>query len=232
MLAVILAGGFGTRLQSVVSEVPKPMAPVNDKPFLFYLLSYLKKNGFSKIVFSLYYKAEIIQNYFGSEFEGMKLYYVIDEKPLGTGGAIRNVQKQLNLNEPCVVLNGDTFFKINYQAFYEQHQQSGAQFSIAAKSLPDCSRYGRIILENQQFKQFINDGATCAGYINAGIYLFDFKLLEQISFSEVFSFEKDFLYEYTAKLNTHVYIEDAYFIDIGVPDDYKKFNEDVKLLHW
>ncbi|MDA0902475.1 MAG: sugar phosphate nucleotidyltransferase, partial [Proteobacteria bacterium] len=144
MQAVILAGGFGTRLKKVVSDVPKPMAPVNGKPFLFYLLSYLRKHHFTDIVLSVGYLKEQIQQYFGDNFLGLNIKYAIEKEPLGTGGAIINSLKLINQNQPVVILNGDTFLEVDYQKLIHHHNITKTNFTIALKEMSDCGRYGLV----------------------------------------------------------------------------------------
>ena len=112
MEAIVLAGGLGTRLRSVVSELPKPMAPVGDKPFLEYILKYLKKNGIDKVVLSVGYKWETIKEYFGDSFEDIELVYSIENEPLGTGGAIKQAMEYVS-DVNVFIVNGDTFFDID-----------------------------------------------------------------------------------------------------------------------
>ena len=115
MQAIILAGGFGTRLQQVVKDVPKPMADISGKPFLAHLLTNLQNQGFKKIVISVGYLKEKISEYFGDSYLGMEIFYAVEEKPLGTGGAIINSLKFIDSKKPFVVLNGDTFLQVNYK---------------------------------------------------------------------------------------------------------------------
>ena len=123
MRAIVLAGGFGTRLQSVVSNLPKPMAPIGNKPFLAYLLEYLSQQGITEVILSLHYFHEKISDYFCSKYAGIKISYVIEEKPLGTGGAIRYVlqQSQISEQEPVFIINGDTFVTLNYKSMYKNY---------------------------------------------------------------------------------------------------------------
>ena len=113
MEAIILAGGFGTRLQSVVHDVPKPMAPVADKPFLAYLLDQLDRQGCTHAILAVGYKKEVIQNFFGSNYKGISLSYSVEDKPLLTGGALKKALKQAT-EDAVLVLNGDTFFDVDF----------------------------------------------------------------------------------------------------------------------
>lgn len=223
MQAIILAGGFGTRLQSVVKEVPKPMAPINDKPFLAYLLTHLKQQGFEEIILSVHYLYDKIQNYFKDEYQGLSLQYAIEEQPLGTGGAILNALSFVDNDMPCFVLNGDTFIKLNYANMLMNHRMSEARMSMALRSVPDCSRYGQVILdENVNITEFRERGNQESGWINAGLYLLDKKIFSGFKLPDCFSFEKDFLFKHLQKIQPKGFLADDYFIDIGVPEDYER----------
>lgn len=224
MQVIILAGGFGTRLQSVVKDVPKPLADIAGKPFLSYLLSHLNKCGATDIVLSVGYLQEKIVEYFGESFLGMKISYAREDKPLGTGGAILNSLQFLDENKPVVVVNGDTFLQINYQKLLLSHEENASDLTLTLRKMDDCSRYGRVILdENLRIKSFEEKGESSEeGLINGGIYVLNLKIFEQYQMEESFSFEVDFLMKYLEKLSPKGYAVDEYFIDIGIPDDYAR----------
>jgi len=140
---IILAGGFGTRLQSVVFDLPKPMAPVNDRPFLDYQFLYLKHFGIKKIILSVGHLHPMITLHYGNTFEGMELDYAIENAPLGTGGGIRMAMEKCN-SKTVLVLNGDSFFDINLNSLYKQHTTFMADCSLALRHVEDTSRYGTI----------------------------------------------------------------------------------------
>src|SRR5258706_8386355 len=137
--AIILAGGFGTRLQSVVKDLPKPMAPVAGKPFLEYLLQYLSVQGIEKSILSVGYKWETIKNYFGDSFGEMKLEYSVEKEPLGTGGAILKAVQSFNEKE-FFILNGDSFFSISLPELNTRHNNKNANLSIALRSMTNFDR--------------------------------------------------------------------------------------------
>ena len=118
--AIILSGGQGTRLRSVVSDIPKPMADINGKPFLEYLLRYLNNQGCNHVVLSVGYKSEVIRNYFGNQYLNLKLDYALEKEPLGTGGGIKNSIKYISDND-FFLLNGDSFFDVNLSELAEFH---------------------------------------------------------------------------------------------------------------
>jgi len=221
--AIVLAGGFGTRLKSVVSDVPKPMAPINNKPFLEYILNYLQKNEINRVILSVGYKWEIIKNYFGDRFKNIELVYSIEDKPLGTGGAIK---KALDLvkNKEIFVLNGDTFFDIKLQSM----ELEDSKILIALKKMINVDRYGAVkIDDNNYITSFVEKQFFKECFINGGIYLLKENIFDGFDLDEKFSFE-DFLSKNFKKLKAKGSVFNDYFIDIGIPEDYKRAQEDLK----
>lgn len=229
MQAIILAGGFGTRLQSVVKDVPKPMADIKGAPFLSYLLTHLKKFGVTDVVLSVGYLQEKIVEYFGDSFLGIKISYAKEAKPLGTGGAIINSLKFIDQNKPVIVVNGDTFLQIDYQKLLQFFEEKKSQLTLVLRKMEDCSRYGRVVFdENSVIKNFEEKSLeTKSGFINGGIYLLDPKIFTQFCFEESFSFETDFLMKYLQNLEPEAFTVDEYFIDIGIPDDYARAQKEL-----
>lgn len=228
--AIILAGGFGTRLKEVISDIPKPMAPVNGKPFLAYLLLYLKKYNIQKVTLSTGYLSEKIEEYFGNEFEGMQLSYSHEETPLGTGGGIK-LAVQKSSSETILVLNGDSFFDIDINEFYAKHRWNRADFSIALRKVENAARYGTIGIEEEDriifFKE--KDGEEKPGLINGGVYLLSRDLfLKNTPHGEAFSIERDFFETFINRFIFCAYTGKGYFIDIGIPEDYNKAQHDFK----
>jgi len=120
METIILVGGFGTRLSHIVSDVPKPMIPVNGKPFLKYLFDYLLKNGVTYIILAVGYKSEIIQKYFGDDYKGISITYSVENTPLGTGGAIKKALDCCN-EKYVFIVNGDTYFDVDLKQMKDFH---------------------------------------------------------------------------------------------------------------
>lgn len=229
--AIILVGGFGTRLQSVLPNLPKPMAPIKEKPFLSYLLSHLKKNGIENVVFPVHYLGDKIKAYFGSSYNGIDIDYVDEEVPLGTGGAIVNALRSMTLSDDAVfVLNGDTFVNLNYQKMYSMHLATQAGITMALRQVDNCGRYGRVTVRDKKVIAFEEKSSAGVGLINAGVYLINPSLLNADLLPDRFSFEKDFLYPYVSTLQPQAYVSDDYFIDIGIPDDYQRANTELPLL--
>ncbi len=217
MQAIVLAGGLGTRLRSVVQDLPKPMAPINGKPFLAFVLEYLKKQGITEIILSVSYKYELIQEYFKDEIHGVKIHYNIEKELLGTGGAIKDALKFVK-NE-AYVLNGDTFFDIDLKKLV----LNGSKICIALKQMQNFNRYGTVNVDEQGFvTSFEEKIFKKQGLINGGIYLIKKCIFDEFSLEKKFSFE-EFLQESYKILKVQTRIFDDYFIDIGIPEDYQIF---------
>jgi D-glycero-alpha-D-manno-heptose 1-phosphate guanylyltransferase len=229
MQAIILAGGFGTRLRSVLADVPKPMAPLHGKPFLAYLLRYLQNQGVRDVILSVHYLREQIEDYFGNAFAGMSIQYAVEDKPLGTGGAIINSLPLVDPSRPFFVLNGDTFLKMDYRAMLLLHHQQGGMLSMALRRVADCSRYGVVMTEEDRVTAFKEQGGSYTGLINAGVYLMNSSLLRSRQFPDQFSFERDFLFPEVTILKPQAFVVDDYFIDIGIPEDYERAMKDFKV---
>ncbi|BAU26507.1 D-glycero-alpha-D-manno-heptose 1-phosphate guanylyltransferase [Aneurinibacillus soli] len=221
MEAIVLAGGLGTRLRSVISDVPKPMAPIDDKPFLHYILHYLAKQGINRVILSTGYKHEVIEAYFGYEYCGMSIVYSVEDEPLGTGGAIKRALEKVT-EQDAFIMNGDTFFAVDLQGMIRFHQVHGADITIALKRMEDFSRYGAVMVENGRVRSFQEKGYHSSGNINGGIYIINKQCLEIESLPNTFSFESDVLEKFIMKKEMYGFISEGYFIDIGIPEDYEK----------
>lgn len=226
--AIILAGGLGTRLRSVVSDLPKCMAPVAGRPFLFYVINYLRLQGVEKFIFSLGYKHEIIEEYLEEQFSTLHYECSIEEEPLGTGGAIQLAcQKASEKN--VIVANGDTLFKIDAEEISSFHEQKQAQCTLALKPMRHFDRYGVVELnENATIKDFKEKQFYDSGLINGGVYVLTVEKFLAKKFPEKFSFEKDYLEQYYAKAGIYGIVQDRYFIDIGIPEDYNRVQEELR----
>ena len=217
MEAIVLAGGLGTRLRSVISNVPKPMAPINNKPFLEYILEFLNNQNIKKVILSVGYKWEIIKDYFGDKYKDIELVYNVEKEQLGTGGAIKDSLKLTNRDE-IYVLNGDTFFDIDLSKMKIEDNL----VEIALKEMKDFDRYGVVeIDENKYIKNFKEKTYYKHGLINGGIYLLKREIFDDFNLPKKFSFEK-FLEDNFQNLKAKGKVFNNYFIDIGIPEDYEK----------
>ncbi len=227
--AIVLAGGLGTRLREVVKDVPKPMADVNGKPFLEYLLTFLVKQSIEKVILSVGYKYEVIKSYFGKSFLGMEIVYSVETEPLGTGGGIR---KSLSFveSENAFVLNGDTLFNIDLKKFFLFHEEKNSVLSVALKPMKQFDRYGSVKLDNnKRIIGFEEKRYHESGLINGGIYLLNKDFFTAFDLKEKFSFEKEFLEKYYNLYAFYGLEFEEYFIDIGIPEDYKKCKKYLKI---
>lgn len=233
--AIILAGGFGTRLQSVVSDVPKPMAPVNNQPFLNYQLRYLKHYGINRVVLSVGYLHEKITEYYGSEFEGINIHYSVETEPLGTGGGIKKAMDMV-LSNTVLVLNGDSFFEIDIHSFNNHHISFNSECSIALREVDNAARYGTIEMtggDGNRGRQIISfkekNNIPSKGIINGGVYLLNkTTYLTKSPNVNSFSIEKDFFETQLQEIKIFGCLFNNYFIDIGIPEDYAKAQNDFK----
>ena len=221
MEAIILAGGLGTRLRNTVSGIPKPMAPVNGKPFLFHILNWLKEYPLDKIVISTGYVSELIIEYFGKKFHGIPLEYTVEQIPLGTGGAIRFAMQNCE-GDNFLVLNGDTYYPVELDKFITFHTDRKSMFSIVLKPMKDFSRYGSVECKGDIIKRFVEKKQCADGLINGGIYLINRKFLLSQNLKEVFSVEKDILEKNAGSGLIKGMVSDQPFIDIGIPEDYER----------
>lgn len=227
MEAIILAGGSGTRLKSIISDIPKPMATIGAKPFLEYIFDWLIKNDIKRVVLSVGYKWEIIYNYYKDSYHELELIYSVEEIPLGTGGAINKAIKLIE-NDDILIINGDTYFDVNINELASFHKTNQSNLTIALKPMKYFNRYGTVeINDENRILKFREKEHTNIGLINGGIYLLDKNLIKDFPKSERFSFEKDFLEVELDNLKLFGFIKDKYFIDIGIPEDYNKAQLDL-----
>lgn len=222
--AILLAGGMGTRLRSVVTDLPKPMAPVGGRPFLEHLFPMLQAAGIEHAVLSVGYKWEVIEAHFGREFMGIALDYAVEEQPLGTGGGIKLAFGKTT-EQHVLVLNGDTLFKIDLAEHWRRHVAGGGLVSLALKPMRDFDRYGTLELgAEERIVAFKEKQPLREGLINAGIYAIDRGIWDAVDLPERFSFEQDVLEREVGRLNFKGFVQDGYFIDIGIPEDFARAN--------
>jgi len=227
--AVILAGGFGSRLKSVVNDIPKPMALIKDLPFLAYLLEQLHKYKFDKAIFAAGYKSEIIESYFGTSYKNIEIAYSVEKEPLGTGGAITEAAGLIT-SEYFFVMNGDTFFEVDFEGMEEKYKKSKSGLMVALKMKINFNRYGAVVTKGEKIISF-NEKRFCRkGLINGGIYIVNKDWMIEKSVGKMFSFEKDILEKLVREDQITYYISDGYFIDIGIPEDYIKAFEELPYL--
>ena len=223
--AIILAGGLGTRLRSVVSDVPKPMAPVNDKPFLHYIVKNLKLQGVEKIILSVGYMSDSITSYFGDSYIGLEIEYAIEKELLGTGGGILNASALINADK-FLVLNGDTYFNINIVDMYHCHDKMKADITIAVANASESRRYGTIQIDEKNKIVSFQEKSNIAGtnVVSGGVYIFNKSITEEMQkeVSYPISIETDIFQNYVSKTNMYAFESSREFLDIGKPEDYMR----------
>jgi D-glycero-alpha-D-manno-heptose 1-phosphate guanylyltransferase len=227
--AVILAGGFGTRLRGVVNDIPKPMAPIAGTPFMSFILDNLSDYGVERVILSVGYKYETVQSYFKDMYRHIDILYSVESSPLGTGGAVK---KALSLveNDTVLIVNGDTYLDIDLDLFYAFHDSNGSDLTMVLKPMSDYDRYGSVYIDNgYRIVGFEEKRSKSNGLINTGVYLLDKNSFGKIALPDVFSFESDFLEKFYPTLKFYGLPMDVYFVDIGIPEDYRKAEQDLPL---
>lgn len=225
--AIVLAGGFGTRLQTVVKEVPKPMAPVAGKPFLQYILDYLITHKVAHVVLAVGYLRETIIDYFGDNYQSLSITYAVEENPLGTGGGILNACNQIK-GDNVFVINGDTFFDVDLVELSAFHESNNALLTVALKKMEKFDRYGTVETDNEgRIIGFLEKKYLDEGLINGGIYCLN-KHIFHPELPAAFSFEKEILEKEIVNRKIYGLRSEGYFIDIGIPEDYARAQDDFK----
>jgi len=227
--AIILAGGLGTRLRGVVSDVPKSMAPVNGRPFLEYQLEYLAKWDIRKVILASGHKSDSISRHFKDAFKGMVIIHSVEKEPLGTGGAVKLALRHAS-GPDVFVLNGDTYFDVDLKGMKELHRASGAYLTVALRMVEEVARFGSVILDaDNRIRGFREkDDKPGGGLINGGVYLFDKAFFESLDLPDKCSFEKDLLEKYYDRFCFTGMKSSSYFIDIGIPADYERAQKEFR----
>jgi D-glycero-alpha-D-manno-heptose 1-phosphate guanylyltransferase len=223
--AIILAGGQGKRLRSTVPDLPKPMAPIKGKPFLWYLLDYWLHQGIKHFILSVGYKFEVIREQFGTKFKNANVSYAIESEPLGTGGALLLAIKQLRSKEPFLLLNGDTFFAINLNNLFKYHQKCKSDVTLSLIKTKNNKRYGGILLDNHGMISSIDSPKDSfnTNMANGGVYIMNSPLFSQYSKKKIdkCSLEEELLPQLLMqKKRIAGFISKDSFVDIGIPHDY------------
>jgi len=219
---IILAGGFGTRLSSIINDLPKPLAPINGKPFLYYILEKWIENGITEFIFLLHHRAGQIIDFVEGEKEfgilkNCKTSFVIENTPMGTGGAIANAVSELNLTGSFIVTNADTWLSSGYEQMLDSPVNS-----IGITRVVNADRFGTINIVDNKIVSF-EEKADLAepGWINVGIYHLDSKIF--LGREGSFSLEREIFPELIETNKITAVIVDTEFIDIGIPEDYRRF---------
>jgi D-glycero-alpha-D-manno-heptose 1-phosphate guanylyltransferase len=251
--AIVLAGGLGTRLRSAVPELPKCLAPVRGRPFIAYVTDYFRQQGIEKFIFALGYKSDYFNDFFREAFPAGDYAVSLEEEPLGTGGAIRQACTMAT-GKTLLILNGDTFFRIGLAELSHFHEEKQAECSLCLRPMTDFDRFGVVELDNEaRVSRFREKQYYRAGLINGGVYALNREAFLRVELPRVFSFEKDYLepaagerpFEGTVDTRSGSsvrglagsrgrrlfgLVQEKYFIDIGIPEDYRRVQEEFKEL--
>lgn len=224
---IILAGGLGTRLKSTISDLPKCMAPVANKPFLDHILSYYVDSGCHRFIFALGFLHDIVIDHLNTAWPTLNYDFSIEDEPLGTGGAVSLAFTKVT-SEHFLILNGDTLFNISIDKLIEFHYQTKAFITLSLKYMTDFERYGTVILNPEnQITGFEEKKACLEGLINGGVYIVNTAAFKALNFPDKYSFETDFLQAYVGDVAMYGMTFNTYFIDIGVPEDFHQANIDL-----
>lgn len=223
---------MGTRLQSVVNDKPKCLADIDGKPFLSYICQHLAKYHFCKVIFSVGYKKDMVKDYVLSHRDEFRFAFDFaeEEEPLGTGGAILNALPYSD-TEDFFVINGDTFFDVDFDEMTTFQQSHMADCTMALKPMQQADRYGLVkVNEGGQVTGFQEKKAGASGLINGGVYCIYRNSFLNIPFPKVFSLEKDYLEKMLNERDMFGLVQDRYFIDIGIPADYLRAQTEIPAL--
>ena len=219
---VILCGGYGKRLQTIVKDIPKPMAKIKRRPFLDIVIDFIVSYGFKRFILCTGYKADVIERYYKQKTNKLIIEFSREEKPLGTGGAIKNAENYIK-SSPFLVVNGDSFCKINLKEFVDFHFRRDALISIAVTNTDVCDDYGTINIDDSHRITEFNE--KIKGYknrlINAGFYLLQREAFSLMPEKINFSIERDF-FPQIIKKNLYAFETQESLIDIGTPERYEK----------
>ncbi len=226
--AIILAGGLGTRLRSVVADVPKPMASIEGRPFLEYQLDYWISRGISHFILAVGYKHEVISAYFGSTYHGAKLTYSIEDTPLGTGGGFLLALKKTT-EDLVLLLNGDTFFDIDFKYLETQHREKSADVTFSVFRTFEAGRYmGMDIDKDGRVKSLATNNSELGRLANGGVYLVKTSaIMDGYKASDAKVSLEDDIFPGMVNNRAQMFSVsfEGRFIDIGVPSDYQRAAE-------
>jgi len=226
--AIVLAGGLGTRLREAVPDLPKTLAPVAGRPFLGHVIDALRMQGIQRIIFALGYKSELILDYLKTEYRTLDYDYVVEDEPLGTGGAIRfalTIADSANV----LVVNGDTLFRVNAKELALLHDNMDADCTLALKPMKEFERYGVVRIDGEgRITAFEEKKWYSEGLINGGVYLVRRERFLSLPFPQKFSFEKDYLEARFKDLPFYGSVQEGYFIDIGIPGDFSRAQDELR----
>lgn len=219
--AIVLAGGLGTRLRGVVPDLPKPLAPVAGRPFLAWLLDALAAASLQRVILATGYRSEQVEAFAGRAWQDMEIAYSREDEPLGTGGAVARALGGVQ-GEGVHVVNGDTWLRYAPRDLEQAARDRGCPLGIALARVDDVGRYGAVELEDGRVRGFREKGGSGPGLINAGAYYLTAEGMGRLPGERAWSFEQAVLVPWAARGEVAGFADTSDFIDIGVPDDYRR----------
>ena len=230
MEAIILTGGEGTRLRSVIKDIPKTMADINGKPFMKKTLDYLNEQNIDRVILAVGYKKEYIENFFKNQYKNIELVYSEEERKLDTGGAIKLALSKCK-DENVLVMNGDIYARPNIMKMFEEHKRNKSDVTILIKEMENVNRFGIVQTKMNRCICFKEKQFMTKANINVGMYIIKKDLFVNKINDEKFSFEKDYLEKYVTYDKINAVIYDGEFVDIGLPEDYYKMKTKEKQIN-
>lgn len=219
--ALILSGGLGTRLRSVLADSPKVLAPVCGRPWIFFLLDQLRRAGVARIILATGYRCEMVREVVGNNYLGTEVLYSEEQQQLGTGGALA-LARPLLKSESLIVLNGDSYCDVNFEKLFAFHCVRQADVTQVVVEQGDTSRYGAVLAEDDgRVVQFVEKGGSSgSGWINAGIYVLRRELLSELEQRKNISLERELFPHWLSKRFYAFPADPELFIDIGTPQSF------------
>lgn len=228
MDAVILCGGKGTRLKSVVPDLPKPMAALNDKPFLELLLDYAAGFGFKRFILAAGYRGDVIEKHFSGAFPGLEIAVSRETEPLDTAGAVKNAASLIRTPQ-FLVMNGDSICRIDLRAFMDFHFSRRGRASVAVAKVADAGSFGSIVKDaGDRILSFREKVPAGAGYVNAGIYILDKTVLDAVPPGARYSMERELLPALISGGEVYGYETESRLFDIGTPEGYREAGDKLR----
>jgi mannose-1-phosphate guanylyltransferase len=227
--ALVLAGGEGTRLRPLTLTLPKPVIPLAGRPFLTFMLDWLRSHGVDEVLLSCGYRSHDVERVLGDIHGGMRLRYVVEDEPLGTAGPLRLAADAGVLAERVLVLNGDCLTDIDLTAELAQHEATGAVATLALVAVEDTASYGVVpTLEDGQVEAFLEKqpGPAPTNRINAGAYVLEREVVERVPPGRAVSIEREVFPELVGH-GLYGYLSDGFWIDIGTPERYLQATYDL-----
>lgn len=230
MEVIVLAGGLGTRLQGVIGQYPKCMADVNGRPFLAYLFDYLATQRVTRVILSLGFKHKVVTEWVQQQDLPFVIDHVIEHEPLGTGGGMQLAMKEA-VADNVIVLNGDTMYVADLPKQMATHRALHAAVTLGLKKMYDFDRYGVVKTNDHgRITSFEEKQHRAEGLINAGVYIVNTYAYFGKQLPVKHSFEKDYLEKFAHEGKFYGCTGEGYFIDIGIPADYERAQEELKTL--